>query len=343
MKLVTFVNNLRQERLGLLAQEKVLDLQACAKSLSLALPDNILDFLSEGEKNVELTKKVEEAFLKGRLSPEENKFQLLAPVPHPPTCRDAYAFRQHVASARKSRGLEMIPEYDQFPVFYFTNHQAIFGPGDIVVEKDHLEKLDFELEIAAVIGKRGKNIKSEDADSYIFGFTIMNDFSARLLQAEEMKLNLGPAKGKDFTTTIGPWLVSKDELKQYRTGSPAGERYNLLMSAFHNGKQVSSGNVGDMNWTFAEIIERCSYGVELLPGDIIGSGTVGTGCYLELNGTGELEAKSKGEKFDPVWLKAGDEIKLEITGLGSLSNRIVKAPGDYSILSKKKPLQSAKQ
>ena len=130
--------------------------------------------------------------------------EILAPVPHPTSCRDAYAFRQHVASARRNRKVEMIPEFDQFPVFYFTNHNSIQGPGEIVCMPDHFKKLDFELEAAIVICKPGKNIKASEADEYIGGYMIMNDMSARGLQMEEMKLNLGPAKGKDFATAIGP-------------------------------------------------------------------------------------------------------------------------------------------
>jgi fumarylacetoacetate (FAA) hydrolase len=343
MKFVSFKNKPGQERIGLYLDGKVLDLQNNARALSLSLPSTMQEFLENWERNLDLARKVEEAFRSGNVaeSVKEDQVTLLAPIPHPASCRDAYAFRQHVAAARKSRGLDMLPEYDQFPVFYYTNHLSIIGPGDAIVEKDHLEKLDFELESAIVIGKRGKNISGEKADSYIAGYLIMNDFSARLLQAEEMKMNLGPAKGKDFATALGPWLVTPDELETYKVTSEDGNRYILEMKAYHNGKQVSQGNMKDMNWTFAEIIERCSYGVELLPGDVIGSGTVGTGCYLELNGTRAMQAKEKGELYQPVWLQAGDTIELEITGLGKLKNKIVKAKPDYSILAKKKLTQVA--
>jgi fumarylacetoacetate (FAA) hydrolase len=265
-----------------------------------------------------------------------SKVKLLSPVPHPTSCRDGYAFRQHVEAARRNRGVEMIPEFDQYPIFYFTNHNAVFGPGDIMIEDDHLKSLDFELEAAIVISKKGKNIPAEKADEYIAGYVVMNDFSARVLQMEEMKLNLGPAKGKDFASSFGPWLVTPDELEKYKVVSPSGNKYDLPMHAVHNGKIVSRGNMKDMNWTFAELIERASYGVELLPGDVIGSGTVGTGCYLELNGTWALEAKAKGESFSPVWLRNGDTIELEITGLGKLTNKIVKSQESNSILAKKK-------
>jgi fumarylacetoacetate (FAA) hydrolase len=229
----------------------------------------------------------------------------------------------------------MIPEFDQFPVFYFSNHNSIKGPGEIVCMSDHLKKLDFELEVAIVICKPGKNIKAEDADEYIGGFMIMNDFSARALQSEEMKLNLGPAKGKDFATAIGPWLVTPDELEEFKVEpkeNHTGNVYNLKMTARVNGVQVSEGNLANMEWTFAEIIERASYGVQLFPGDVIGSGTVGTGCFLELNGTGKLNNPD----YEEQWLKEGDEIELEVEGLGILKNTIVKDESDFSILDLKK-------
>jgi len=240
--------------------------------------------------------------------------KLSAPIPRPPSMRDGYAFRQHVETARKNRGLEMIPEFDLFPVFYFTNHQAVIGPGDLHVQRLHLEKLDFELEAAIVVGKTCRNLRAEDADDAIFGFTIMNDFSARVLQMEEMKLSLGPAKGKDFATGLGPYLVTRDELHAQAIGSPKGEHHDLEMRAFVNGKHVSTGNVKDMTFTFAQILERASYGVTLYPGDVIGSGTCGTGCFLELNGS---------KITDNQWLRPGDTVALEIDGLGRLENRVV--------------------
>jgi fumarylacetoacetate (FAA) hydrolase len=208
-----------------------------------------------------------------------------------------------------------------------------------VVENDHLQQLDFELEAAIVIGRRGRNIEASEADRYIAGYTIMNDFSARVLQMEEMKLNLGPAKGKDFATAIGPWLVTPDELATARIDTEYGSKYDLRMTARHNGTMISDGNLAQMNWTFAEIIERASYGVDIFPGDVIGSGTVGTGCYLELNGTAALKAKEKGESFSTVWLRVGDRIELDIEKLGTLTHTISKAPGDRSILAKKKNVE----
>ena len=323
-------------RSGLIIKERVYDIQKGGDTIGVEIPSTVLDLLDLEEAGMEYLKTLDKRIKHGLGVSSVKDAELLAPIPYPPSCRDAYAFRQHVATARRNRGVPMIPEFDQFPIFYFTNHNAIFGPGEVNVEADHLHKLDFELEVAVVIGKWGKNITSKDADAYIAGFTIMNDLSARLLQMEEMKLNLGPAKGKDFATTIGPWLVTPDELAEYKIETDFGATYALGMQAFHNGTQISDGNMKDMTWTFAEIIERASYGVELLPGDVIGSGTVGSGCYLELNGTAALEAKEAGEEFTPVWLLADDEIELRIDGLGVLNNTLKSSGSDHSILARKK-------
>jgi fumarylacetoacetate (FAA) hydrolase len=264
-----------------------------------------------------------------------SEVDLLAPVPFPASCRDGYAFRQHVAAARRNRKVDMIPEFDQYPIFYFTNHHSIQGPGPIRCMPDHFEKLDFELEAAIVICKHGRNIPADQADEYIGGLMIMNDMSARRLQMEEMLLNLGPAKGKDFSTVIGPWLVTLDELHELEIPAKenhTGNGWNLEMKCLVNGVQVSKGNLGDMDWTFAEIIERASYGVDLYPGDVIGSGTVGTGCFLELNGTGKLNDPNYVEQ----WLQPGDVVEMEIDLLGKLSNTIVAEETEWSILKLKK-------
>ena len=200
---------------------------------------------------------------------------------------------------------------------------------------DHFEKLDFELEAAIVICKHGRNIKAEEADEYIGGLMIMNDLSARRLQMEEMLLNLGPAKGKDFSTAIGPWLVTLEELAMFVVPckeNHVGKSWNLSMKCGVNGVQVSEGNLSDMDWTFAEIIERASYGVDLFPGDVIGSGTVGTGCFLELNGTGKLNDPNYAEQ----WLQPNDVVDMEIDGLGKLSNIIVAEETEWSLLKNKK-------
>jgi fumarylacetoacetate (FAA) hydrolase len=304
-----------------------------------SLPNNMMDYLNGGDATFEQVNAVNEQVLAGELEGiEAGRVELLAPVPNPPSCRDAYAFRQHVAAARRNRGVDMISEFDQYPIFYFTNHNAITGEGPVELMPDHFEKLDFELEVAAVIGKKGRNIKAADADQYIAGYTIMNDWSARRLQMEEMKLNLGPAKGKDFATSIGPWFVTVDELEQYKTAAKdghEGDSYDLEMVCTVNGEELSRGNMKDMDWTFAEIVERCSYGVDVFPGDVIGSGTVGTGCLLELNGTGLLNDPD----YAVQWLKDGDEVTMTMTGLGTLTNQVKAVPTDHSLLALKKNIE----
>jgi fumarylacetoacetate (FAA) hydrolase len=336
MKLGSFLHN-GNERLGIYHNGLLYDIE----TLVPGLPNNMAVFLNFWDKYFPMLKAVNQSLIDGRVSSaigvSIDNARLLAPVPHPTSCRDGYAFRQHVAAARKNRRVDMIPEFDQYPVFYFTNHQSIQGPGDILCMPDHFEKLDFELEVAVVICRHGRNITAEEADDYIGGYMIMNDMSARRLQMEEMLLNLGPAKGKDFATVIGPWLVTPDELEKYKVSAKkehVGNSFNLAMKCSVNGVQVSSGNLADMDWTFAEIIERCAYGVDLYPGDVIGSGTVGTGCFLELNGTGKLSDPNYTEQ----WLQPGDTIEMEVEGLGVLSNKIVPEDADLSILAKKKKL-----
>lgn len=340
MKLVSYKSK-KTDRVGILFEDKVYDLQKSAVSLKVKLPSTMKEFLDDESGAMKKALTVNSAIKKGKVKGgmKFSDLEILSPVPYPTSLRDGYAFRQHVFTARRNRGVEMIPEFDQFPVFYFGNHQTVFGEGIIKVENDHLKGLDFELECAVVIGKKGKNISSSKADEFIAGYMIMNDFSARVLQMDEMKLSLGPAKGKDFATTLGPVLVTRDELKKHRIKTEFGEKYDLEMIARHNGKEISRGNLNQMDWTFAEIVERASYGVTLYPGDVIGSGTVGTGCYLELNGTWAIEAKEKGTEHKPIWLKDGDEIELEITGLGILKNKIKKSKTSRSILAKKKNLK----
>ena len=308
------------------------------KDLDASFPDKMRKFLFAGNAMMEKAKNWDAQIKLGKVDKPfvlEADVKLEAPVPQPTSCRDGYAFRQHVAAARRNRGVPMIEEFDQYPIFYFTNHNAIQGPGIIDCMPDHFQKLDFELEIAIVVGKKGRNIKASEADEYIAGYMIMNDMSARTLQMEEMLLNLGPAKGKDFSTVIGPYFVTPDELEPYKVPAKpnhVGNNYNLNMKCWVNGIQVSEGNVSDMDWTFAEILERCAYGVDILPGDVIGSGTVGTGCFLELNGTGLLNNKD----YKPQWLQNNDVVEMEITGLGKLSNTIKKVETDFSLLALKK-------
>ncbi|HKP32808.1 MAG TPA: fumarylacetoacetate hydrolase family protein, partial [Chitinophagaceae bacterium] len=319
---------------AILVDDTVFDLD----ELHPELPNSMNVFMNYWDQLIEFVQSGEKAIVEGRISKARgvpfSEVELIAPVPFPTSCRDGYAFRQHVAAARRNRKAEMIPEFDQYPIFYFTNHHSVIGPGPVRCMPDHFKKLDFELEVAVVICKQGRNIRAENADEYIGGLMIMNDLSARTLQMEEMLLNLGPAKGKDFATATGPLLVTLDELAQFEIPAKenhVGKAWNLRMQCFVNGVQVSDGNVGDMDWTFAEIIERASYGVDLFPGDVIGSGTVGTGCYLELNGTGKLNDTG----YQEQWLQEGDVVEMTVEGLGTLTNQIVKDEDEFSILEKK--------
>ena len=343
MKLVSYISG-GKEKLGIFQEDKIYNLKDNSEAAEVfQAPTTMAEFLHQGDTAMENAKMIDALIHTGdaRMKADSvTSSSLLAPVPHATSCRDGYAFRQHVEAARRNRKVPMIPEFDQYPIFYFTNHNAIQGPGDINCMPDHFQKLDFELEASIVIGKKGRNIRAEEADQYIAGYMIMNDMSARTLQMEEMLLNLGPAKGKDFSTVIGPYLVTPDELAKYRVEPKSGHignSYDLPMTCKVNGIEVSKGNMKDMDWTFAEIIERCSYGVDILPGDVIGSGTVGTGCFLELNGTGLLNDPN----YKTQWLKEGDVVEMDIRGLGILTNTIKKEDSDFSILALKKIPQQA--
>ena len=236
---------------------------------------------------------------------------LLPPIPDPPSVRDFYAFEQHVKTVRARRGVEMIPEWYEIPTFYFSNNSEIYGHDEPIPYPVGSNELDIELEIACVIGREGKDIPVEEAADYIAGYTIMNDWSARDFQFKEMKLNLGPAKGKDFATSIGPWLVTPDELASRRQESGAGERYDMTMIARVNGKEISRGNFNQIYYSFPQMIAYASRNTRLRAGDVLGSGTVGTGCIREV-----------GIEVQP-WLQRGDVVELEIEGIGVLRNRIV--------------------
>jgi fumarylacetoacetate (FAA) hydrolase len=238
------------------------------------------------------------------------------PLPEVASLRDFYAFEQHVKTCRAHRGAGMPPEWYEVPVFYFSNPAAILGHDDPVHAPRGSSALDFELELACVIGTPGRDIPDDDrAMSHVSGFVIMNDWSARDLQRKEMAVGLGPSKGKDFATSLGPELVSLDELAdRYVDG-----RLHLEMTASINGRIVSRGNAGSIYWTWPQLIAHASRDAMLRVGDVLGSGTVGTGCILELT----PEAVGG-------WLKPGDVVELTIERLGTLRNRVVAHPGVVS-------------
>jgi fumarylacetoacetate (FAA) hydrolase len=236
--------------------------------------------------------------------------QLLSPI-QPVSLRDAYAFEQHVRRANENRGRLVPEEWYRFPIFYYTNHNSVIGSDAPLACPRYTAALDYELEIAAVIGLGGKNLSPAAAAGHIFGFTVFNDWSARDIQRAEMKAGLGPAKGKDFASSLGPCIVTLDELAERATGRPGV--YDLSMTAAVNGEQRSAGNFKDIFWSFGEILARVSEEVQIHPGEVIGSGTVGTGCLLELT------------KAEGPWLQPGDVVELEIERIGILRNQIIQS------------------
>jgi fumarylacetoacetate (FAA) hydrolase len=248
----------------------------------------------EGDRVIQLAAQTLQAFLTGGGSAREHAEYPLAdvdlrpPVLRPPSVRDFMAFEEHVANTRRLRGSEVPQEWYEVPVFYFSNPHEIYATNETVPYPDGTEELDYELECAAVIG----------VDGTIGGFTVMNDWSARDLQRQEMRVGLGPAKGKDFATSLGPVLVTPDEFD-----GADGE-----MVARVNGEDRSRGNLAAMFHTWDALLARAALNTRLAPGDVIGSGTVGTGCILE-HGDGR-------------WLQRGDVVELEIEGIGVLRNTV---------------------
>lgn len=302
MKFVTFRNKQGAVRAGWQQLNGVIDMNEASGG---ELPSDMLSFLANHEHYMDIIRSK-------RLTEVEPTYpmesvRLLAPLPNPRSVRDFVSFETHVQNATKRNGNTVAKEWYEVPIFYFSNHHAITGPEQEIPRPKKCNKLDYELEIACVIGKQGRDIKAGEAEEHIFGYTIFNDWSARDLQAQEMKVLLGPAKGKDFATSIGPYLVTKDEIEAYRNG----DRFDMEMTATVNGQLLSKGNFKDIHYTFGQMIERASEEVTLYPGDIIGSGTVGFGCLLELGP--EIHR----------WLEPGDVVELGITGLGRLRNRVV--------------------
>jgi fumarylacetoacetate (FAA) hydrolase len=248
----------------------------------------------EGDTVVQLAAQTLQAFFTGGGQARRHAeyaiadVDLRAPVLHPPSIRDFYAFEQHVKAARALRHQEVPREWYELPVFYFSNPAAIYGPEDEVPYPVGTRALDYELEVAAIVGAEGE----------IGGFTVMNDWSARDLQAKEMKVGLGPAKGKDFATSLGPIVVTPDEF----------DGTSGTMVARVNGEERSRGKLADMYHSWPAIVAHATLNTRLRPGDVLGSGTVGTGCILE-HGDGR-------------WLQPGDVVELEVEGIGILRNRV---------------------
>ncbi len=331
MKLVSFSEpqNQTEIRPGLLWGKWIIDLEdlpSLAKQLeikgsqkiaTLSRIGSLLKLVTSGPKALENLQDFSWRIF-NRINPEKipqtlrnlSDLKLHTPIPQPPVVRDFYAFEAHVKATRERRGLQMPEEWYEFPAFYYSNPGRIYGPDENVPRPSFTKALDYELEICCVLGDSGRDLSQNEAGSYIAGYTIMNDWSARDIQVKEMKIGLGPAKAKDFATSLGPWIVTPDELQDKRVGK---DRFELSMRARVNGKQLSSGNTKDMHWTFPQMISRASEDVEVHAGEFFGSGTVGTGSILEL-----------GEETSP-WLQPGDSVELEIERLGVLRNRIIQS------------------
>lgn len=237
---------------------------------------------------------------------EVDDVTLLAPIPRPPSVRDFMAFENHYVTSMTALGVPTNPLYYRQPVFYFSNPAAIQGPADDVRIAPGSTCFDYELEVAAVIGRAGSNIGPDLAETHIAGYTVLCDWSARDLQEAEMTFAIGPAKAKDTATSLGPYLVSRDELAAHA----AGHGFDLAMTASVNGVRYSSGNWSSLYWPFADLIAYASRGTTLLPGDVIGAGTVGTGCIIEL-------ARVHGPDAYP-YLAELDEVELTVAELGSI-------------------------
>ncbi len=321
MKLVTFKNKKKQNRIGWLSQDGqgVVDMKLTDKRL----PNDMLSFIDKHESYFKIIKdnKLENTPPQ-YLLPE---IQLLAPLPNPRSFRDYIGFEQHMLNASKSFGHKVGEAWYEMPIFYFTNHQAIYGHNDDIKRPEKETKLDLELEMAVIMGKKGKDIKAENADDYIFGYTIFNDWTARAIQKREMEVPLGPHKGKDFANAIGPCIVTKDEFDQYRCSisrdihpehlqmpKTTGNRFDVKMTAKINGTTIGEGNYKTVYWTFGQMIQRASENnVPLMPGDILGSGTVGWGSLIENNFSVHRP------------LEPNDVVELEIEGIGILRNKVV--------------------
>ncbi|WP_409300000.1 fumarylacetoacetate hydrolase family protein [Peribacillus sp. SCS-155] len=327
MKLITYrVNTLdgSEERIGAVHGDKAIDLASsyrlsllssglnenAAKRLTGALlPSNMVAFIENGEAGMEAAQTALHRALEAgdETGPNGEKIifpltdvQLLPPITRPPMLRDFMAFETHLKNIYPKLGKDIPPEWYEMPAYYKANPSSLSAHGDDIPMPSYAEELDFEFELAMVIGRGGINIKKEDALEHVFGYTIYNDFSARKIQSKEIAIGLGPAKGKDFTKghTLGPWIVTADEIPDI---------YNMAMTARVNGETWCDDNSGSIHWKFEDLIAHASMEEYLQVGEVLGTGTIGWGSGAER------------EKF----LHAGDRVELEVEGIGTLINRVV--------------------
>ena len=321
MKFLTYIKeNEKEPDFGFKYDDLIINIRKAAEWIHqdksddkfLIIPKDLITTLGDWDRYFPILKQMEEIVQTGdtsKFSNPELDAKILPPVINPPAFRDFYAFEQHVRSARKLRGLDMHPDWFKIAIFYFSNPNCCYGHGQEIPYPSNTTELDFELEFAIIIGNGGSNLKANQSEKVIAGYTILNDWSSRNLQREEMPLSLGPAKGKDFASSFGPYMVTPDELDNAWDDNG---KLHLRMTCHVNGKLISDGNTNDLYHSFGDMIERASMNTKLMPGEYIGSGTVGTGCILE------LRPENTGG-----WIQKGDTVTLEVERLGKLENKIV--------------------
>lgn len=311
MKLVTFDAGSPKSpllRLGALTPKGIIDLNAADP----AIPPSMLAFLEAGDRALAAARR---ALAAGAKAIPLRQARLKAPLPNPGALRDFFAFEEHARRGAERRGEKLRDEWYEIPAYYKGNHRSVIGPGEVIPWPSYTRRLDFETEIACVVGKYGKNLTPEQAKRHIAGYMIFNDVSARDIQKKEMLTRMGPAKSKDFCNVFGPYLLTADEM-------PPWQSVRLRVSV--NGKRWSSGRYSDCYWSFPQMISHVSQEEGVYPGDVFGSGTYYSGCGLDMD----------------RWIKPGDRLELTVTGLGTLENRIGRPtssrPLYYDIKTKKR-------
>lgn len=293
MKFVTYSDSTARTHAAVLHEGRLFPVPDAA-SVSDLIGDGVDGLVAHGSRALANSEPV-----------DRDQVRIEAPV-SPPAMRDSMCFHEHIENCMGT----VDPLHSRFPAFYFSNHAAVIGPEDDVRVAPGSEQFDYELEVAAVIGRPGSNIAPHDASSHIVGYTMYIDWSARDLQVEEMAVHLGPAKGKDSATTLGPVLVSADELEPFRSG----HGFDLTMSVSVDGQPISSGNWSTINWSFDDVVAYTSRGTHLRTGDVLGSGTVGGGCLVEQRA------------LDPDgfrgWLREGEVVTFEVDHIGRMDIRV---------------------
>jgi fumarylacetoacetate (FAA) hydrolase len=314
MKMVCYIKE-GHDQLAILAGNTLYDMDA----LHPELPSTMSMFLNYWDDYFPVAKAINESIAQGKISLNQglslDSEPLISPVPLPASCRRAIVFNDQLNS------LGLYPDDTKPPAsFHFINHHSVRGVGDVSCMLDHFEELDFEMGVALVVSSHCRNIIAEEANQYIGGYMIMNKI---IVQNKLLS--------KDIANVLGPWLVTADELEPFRITreSKRGNSYNLKMACKVNGKPLINSNLADMEWTFAEILESCAYGSDLQPGDIIGTGAIVMGCYLNLNHslTGKQEVAGHSER----WLQKDDIVEIEIKGLGILTTTITAENSDFSL------------